>query len=541
MELSLNMSTHFLLSNDPKRLHGYLRQKKVDRPKIGPLLADGVYIEDYAGIANHLANQFTSVLTHDGGTPPYPHQISNSRFVLRDFTVDDVLAALNKLKLSPSSGPDGLPSIVFRRCAMVLSYPLLIIFRKSLSSRSVPSPWKDSDVMPLFKGGIHSSPTNYRPITKTSVCSKTLERLIVSQLFEYLNENDLISICQFGFRSGLSVSDQLLLAYEYVSVNMDHGNVVDMLYFDYAKAFDMVDHRILLTKLSSIGIGNPLLGWIQDFLLGRKMTVVVHGSSSRVVEVKSGVPQGSVMGPVLFLIFINHVVDGLSSKYAFFAGDLKIFLAIPVVKAVNPGCSPLLQNDINLLACRSKSWGLSFSVNKCARIRFCRSTQIPLSDYFINDTPIPNKTSFRDLGILVDSTMKFHLHINEVFRKASGVANCIIRGTICRSPDFMIRVFISHIRPIIDFGSVVWNTGYVGDLHLLESVQRKWTKKIEGLSNYSYDERLSRLNLFSIKGRLLRADIMVWKILSGSSPHLSELFHFLPYNRTREHSLRLFF
>ena len=137
--------------------------------------------------------------------------------------------------------------------------------------------------------------------------------------------------------------------------------------------------------------------------------------------------------------------------------------------------------------------------------------------------------------------MKFHLHINDVFRKASGVANCIIRGTICRSPDFMVRVFISHIRPIIDFGSVVWNTGYVGDLCLLESVQRKWTKKIEGFSNYSYDERLSRLNLFSIKGRLLRADmIVVWKILSGSSPHLSELFHFLPYNRTRGHSLRLF-
>ena len=140
---------------------------------------------------------------------------------------------------------------------------------------------------------------------------------------------------------------------------------------------------------------------------------------------------------------------------------------------------------------RSLSWGLSFSVNKCARIRFSRYRNDPIFDYFIGDCPIPNKSSFWDLGILVDSSLKFHLHINEVCSKANRIANSILRGTICRSSDFMVQVFVTHIRPIIDFGSVVWNTGYIGDLRMLESVQRRWTKKTDDYAKYFYSDELS--------------------------------------------------
>ena len=508
---------------------------------MGPLLVEGTWWDDNRAMANHLVDYFSSVFVAEDLPHPQPHQVSAAQFVFSEITVPEIVKALNRLKLSPGCGPDGLPNIVFRKCAVAFSYPLYLIFTKSVSSMEVPLLWKLANVMPLFKGGVHSSPSNYRPISMTSVCSKTLERLIVSRLYDYLNVNNLLSAFQFGFRAGLSVTDQLLLAYDYVSAHMDQGNDVDVLYFDYRKAFDVVNHKVLLTKLSLIGICNPLLGWIKDFLTGRKMKVVVHGSSSRTVDVTSGVPQGSVIGPVLFLIFINNIASGLSSKFALFADDLKLYLALPINKSNCIGISLILQSDVSLLYHRSQSWGLSFSVSKCARIHFSRCNSIPVTDYFIGTLPIPNKTSFRDLGILVDDSLKFHLHIKEVFCKASGVANNILRGTLCRTPTFMSQVFIAHIRPIIDFGSVLWNSGYIGDLHLLESVQRRWTKKIVGFADLTYAERLLRLNLFSIKGRLLRADlIMVWKVMNGLCPHLSSLFERSEYGRTRGHSKKIF-
>lgn len=192
----------------------------------------------------------------------------------------------------------------------------------------VPSLWKYANVIPLFKGGIHSNPLNYCPISLTSIGSKTLKRIIASQLYKYLNDHDLLSPFQFGFREGLSVSDQLLWAYDYVNKSVDSCWEVHILCFDYRQAFDVANHIVLMTKLKSTGIGNPLLGWRIDFLSGRSMKVVVHSISAHRVEVSSGVPQSSIVGPLLFLVSINYVTSGLSSKFVFFVDDLKLYLSL---------------------------------------------------------------------------------------------------------------------------------------------------------------------------------------------------------------------
>ena len=501
------------LDGNPKRFHAYLRCKKTNKPSVGPLLVDDVWHSDCRSMADHLASQFSSVFSDGVLHDPHPYQVSDSLLQFGEVTVDEVFKSLNKLKLSPGCGPDGLPSIVLRKCASALCYPLYLVFSKSISCMKVPLEWKLANVLPLFKSGVHSNPSNYRPISLTSVCSKSLERIIVSKLYDYLYDNDLISPQQFGFRAGLSVCDQLLYAYDYISLHVDSGCAVDVLYFDYSKAFDVINHGILLNKLADIGVTNPLLGWLRDFLLGRRMKVVVHGSSSDAIDVLSGVPQGSVVGPVLFLVYINHIISGLVSKVVLFADDLKLFLALPLTN-LNDGCV-VMQNDVSLLHHRSLSWGLNFSVNKCARIHFCRYNSMEVN-YLIGANQIPNKDVFRDLGVLVDSSLKFHLHVREVFCKANGVANNILKSTVCRTPEFMIQVFTTHIRPIIDFCSALWNTGYVGDLRLLESVQRRWTREISGMSNLSYAERLSILDFYSIKGRLYR-DVHEWPLSSSCS------------------------
>ena len=202
----------------------------------------------------------------------------------------------------------------------------------------------------------------------------------------------------------------------------------------------------------------------------------------------------------------------------------------------------VLQDDVDLLYARSRSWGLSFSVNKCARLNFKRGNSLPsVQTYFLGGNSIPNLNQYRDLGVMVDTSLRFHLHIREIYGKASGVAMSILRGTVCRSPEFLVKAFVTHVRPILDFGSVVWCTRYVGDMNLLENVQRRFTKRIDGFWNMTYSDRLSTLNLFSVKGRLLRNDlVMVWKIFEGMCPGLEDFLVLAPLRSLRGHPRKLY-
>ena len=313
-------------------------------------------------------------------------------------------------------------------------------------------------------------------------------------------------------------------------------------FFYYKKAFDVVNHQLLLSMLHSIGIRGALLEWLHDYLSRRTMKVTVQGSTSCSVHVGSGLPQGSVIGPLLFLVYINHVVSNLSCKYCFFADDIKLYLAAPISKADFELGRYLMQRDVNKLHEISLSWGLSFSVEKCVTVRFCRRFHNATDSfaYFIGNQQIPVKQMHKDLGVWVDHELRFHLHVRETATKASGVGFGILKGTVCRSPEFMRAVFITHIRPILDYSSVVWNTGYLGDLRLLEGVQQKWTKMISGFRDLSYSEQLSKLKLYSIKGLVLRANlIMVYKILHSLCPDLDHLFVRNINVRTRGHSYKL--
>ena len=170
-------------------------------------------------------------------------------------------------------------------------------------------------VVPIFKKGSRYTPLNYRPVCLTSVPCKCLERVIARELNKYLEDHNLLSDHQFGFRSGRSTMDQMFLVYNDISLWLDEGYAIDLILFDFSKAFDVVSHTILLTKLDHLGIHRNLIAWIENFLIGRNMTVAVGNSHSSLRPVKSGVPQGSVLGPVLFLLFVNHIASKLTCKY----------------------------------------------------------------------------------------------------------------------------------------------------------------------------------------------------------------------------------
>ena len=299
-------------------------------------------------------------------------------------SVEGVEARLLALDSNTAMGPDGIHPLVLKNCAKQLAHPLSIIFNRSLGEGLVPNAWKRSVVIPIFKKGHRFVPLNYRPVSLTPICCKTLEHVIADHLMDYLSEHNLLSPHQFGFRRGRSTVEQLLLVYEEIYKAVDSGKTVDLILFDYSKAFDKVCHQILLEKLMSIGIDGKLLKWIASFLEGREMQVAVKGQLSSSRPVESGVPQGSVLGPLLFLIYVNHIGSKLTSNYKIFADDLKLYACVnPSLSGACPGTAQSIQADINTLHGTSESWGLTLNREKCAVLRFTRNSGEPVPpEYF---------------------------------------------------------------------------------------------------------------------------------------------------------------
>ena len=450
-----------------------------------------------------VAESFSSVYLTRRLDSPFPHQSFSGYLTSVNITYELVVKHISSLDAQSSMGPDGLHPQLLKSCPS-LTYPLLVIFQESLRLGMLPKQWKESQVIPIFKKGSRYSPLNYRPISLTSVCCKTLERVIVDCLYEYCESNSLFNKCQFGFRRGHTVEDQLLLTYNQVAEWYDIGFTVDVVLFDFSKAFDVVSHELLLEKLRLLGIGGRLLSWIGDFLTARTMRVAVSGSCSCEVSVESGVPQGSVLGPLLFVLYVNYLPNYVLSKCKFFADDLKIYLPIRLCDTSNTSQDiTLCQNDINSIVEVSDSWGLTLNAAKCSVLRFQRGRSVESGDlegyYCINDTPVPFVESCRDLGVLVDNQLKFHSHIQSIVSRAAGLSVNLLSSTLCRAKEFMLPLFLSHIRPLLEFSSCVWNTGFVGDVRLLEGVQRRWTKKIDSFEDLPYSQRLSLLNLYSVK------------------------------------------
>ena len=532
-----------VLNENPKRFHAYIRRMKEGRPPVGPLKVQGELVSDPADIAEVLADQFCSCFRVGDQQSGAVHQEFSGSMEELTITYDDVFGVLCRLDASGAMGPDMIHPRVLKSCAAHLAFPLLLIFQKSLQSSTLPPLWNVADITPLFKSGSRYSKENYRGINLTSVCCKSMERILKSHVSEFLESNGLLSAHQFGFRRGRGTEDQLLLFYHKVSGWLDVGCTVDVVYLDFSKAFDVVSHTILLEKLELLGFDPLVLGWIRSFLLGRTMSVSVSGVRSSVREVASGVPQGSVLGPILFLVYANYITQGVNCDWVAFADDFKLGICYPKhSQELRDSGRSSLQQAIDRVVSNSCSWNLSLNPSKCVVVRFgdCRGGELDRVPYELNGSTLEFVRSCRDLGVVVDDKLWFHSHVDSVVRKAGGLIGSLLRATKCRSVHFMVSLFVSHVRPIIEYGSCVWNVGYLGDVRRLEALQRRWTREIGGFGGVEYGERLRRSGLYSVWGRLLRVDLTkIWKILNAEDGFGLESLFERSSRTSRGHSLRL--
>ena len=350
----------------------------------------------------------------------------------------------------------------------------------------------------------------------------------------YLEKNKLLSSDQHGFRQGRSCTTQLLEVMEIWSNFIDEGLAFDTIYLDFSKAFDKVPHKRLCSKINSYGIKGHLSNWIKSFLENRHQSVAIQQIKSSSRPVTSGIPQGSVLGPLLFVIYINDLPEEIESTIKIFADDTKIFRAIS--KSLD---STTLQNDLNKLITWSKTWLLPFNYEKCVTVHYGNNN--PRSIYKIDNNQINSSNSEKDLGVHFDNKLKFSPHIRNIVAKANSRVGLIRKHFSNLTPQIFLPLYKALIRPILEYASVIWNPSLIQDSKEIEKVQRRATKLVSGNFNLPYSDRLKRLKLDSLVFRRRRYDlIQVFRIVKKiDNINFNNFFELHDGPNTRGHQLKL--
>lgn len=356
------------IKHDSKLFWKYVRSKTKTLTKVSKLeTTDGSLTEKDEETANVLNQYFSSVFEEEGPTDQLeiPERQFGEPLVDVEINESKVMTVINPLNPSKSQGPDQLHPCLLKETKHQLITPLTMLFMKSIEEAVIPESWKQANVSAIFKKGDRKKPENYRPISLTSVPGKMLEKIIRDALVKHMSSNDLFSDVQHGFISGKSCVTQLLEYMEDLTEAVDSGCDVDVIYLDFCKAFDKVPHKRLLMKLYAYGVRGRLYRWIREFLKDRQQRVVVCGSASDWQSVTSGIPQGSVLGPILFLIFINDLPDAINCCIKLFADDAKIYAQ---VNSIEQGKD--LQGNIKRAEEWASTWEMFFNEKKMQTITY---------------------------------------------------------------------------------------------------------------------------------------------------------------------------
>jgi len=524
------------IKKDSKSFYAYARSKMKCKVQTSPLITDNgsrtSSPEDMVGLFN---NYFTSVFTAEDLTniPPVSDG-PNVQCCDINFTVEDVSSGLSKLRPDKAAGPDDLLPRFLLQIADCISYPLYLLFRKSLDENSVPDDWKNANICPIFKKGSRNNVENYRPISLTSQICKLFESIIRDNIVNHLEGNQLILDSQHGFRKGRSCLSNILAFLEKVTSAVDSGEDVDVVFLDFAKAFDKVPHQRLLLKLKLHGICDKLLHWISNWLTNRKQRVCIGGTYSSWQFVLSGVPQGSVLGPILFLIYINDIDCGICNWILKFADDTKMF---------GPICNKVdymnFQKDLNRLFDWSKNWQMSFNIDKCKVMHLGRTNKV--YDYYLDGQPLSEVKEEKDLGIVISKDLKVSRQCSTAYSKANRVLGIINRTFVNKHSDIMLKLYKSTVRPHLEYCTAAWSPHYKKDKELLEKIQRRFTRMIPEIKDLPYTERLRHLKLWSLEERRIRADLVeVFKMLNGlTKVKFATFFELDTTSRTRGHPYKL--
>ena len=519
MELAANSKSN------PKMIYSYINRQKYSGSNIKFLInSNDEKLTNPEDISNCLNREFEKSFASNnfGSLPAFGNrtEMKCCISVEETFSPLKVKTKLDALDKNKSPGLDGIHPLILKKCSETLCYPISLIFKKSFKAGVLPSSWKYANVTPLFKKGTRTSPSNYRPISLTAILCKIKEGLIRDVMMSHLLANNLLSMHQHGFIISKSCTTNLIESLDIITEALNRGFYILLVLLDFAKAFDSVVHEFLLLKLQAYGFDEKIIMWISDFLSNRKQRVVMGDTFSEWINVTSGVPQGSVLGPLLFVIYINDMPSLTTHLCKLFADDSKL---IGIIK--NSQDKIILQNDLDILNEWSLKWKLYFNVNKCKVMEIYTNklssqmsslNELKMCDAKNGRTSLEKTTSERDLGVTLNKKLKWNDHIENAVLKANNALGMLRKTFKYWSCKSFKQLYVAFVRPHLEYCSAIWNPHLKKDILKLERVQRRATKLIPGIRDLPYEERLNKIGLQTLEKRRVRGDlIQYFKIFKG--------------------------
>ena len=443
-----------------KIIHRVMNKSRA--PKIPPILDKGSFIlncSDKAKLFNDFFANQCALLLNDSILPDF-HYITEKRIDNVCITDDDILLLIRKLNPNKASGSDGISGQMLLICDVSVVIPLKIIFKNILDTSVYPDMWKVADVTPIFKKEDKQLVKNYRPISLLPICSKIFEKLIFNSLYSYLSSNNLITKNQSGFVPGDSCTNQLLFLVNEIHEAFENKSSLEVraVFLDISKAFDnKVWHNGLIFKLKRNGVSGKLLKFFESYLNNRKQRVVLNGFYSDYATIESGVPQGSVLGPLLFLVYINDLESNILSNVKFFADDTMLY---SVVHDPNKSASDL-NHDLEMINQWAYQWKMSFNPDpnkQATEILFsCKKKPVDHPPLIFNGTPVSRLNEHKHLGLILTSTLSFGKHIIEKVKKAKKNIGIIKHLNKFLPFKTLIHMYKALVRSHLDYCDIIYH------------------------------------------------------------------------------------
>ena len=495
-----------------------------------------VFNNYFTTIGSNLASKFNS---HDEDDQVNNFCVSNScKFNFYCISDDYVFDQIWNFSNNKSPGLDDIDVKLFKTAAPIVCKSLAYICNLSLATGVFPSDWKNAKVVPVFKAGCKSNVENYRPISVLSIVSKIIERAVHDQMYSYLSLNHFLNPSQSGFRSQYSTATTVIDVEDFILKNMDEGKVTGAIFLDLKKAFDTVNHSLLLNKLKKFGIRDIELNWFKSYLNNRMQSVKVGSTLSDLEPINIGIPQGSILGPLLFIIFVNDLPDSVICKTVMYADDTSL-----LISSSDPLC---LQNSLNLNMCRIASWfqknHLTLNISKTKLMLF--GTPQNLSKYqnislIYDGETIERVDNFKYLGIVFDSHMTWSHHIDLIASNVSKRCG-VIRRVKYYLPNYILKKLAdSLVMPHFDYCSHVWSNCSLTLTSKLQILLNNLARIILSADiRTNIDSMMSSLKWLKLDDRWNNHIlVMLYKCLTGKAPdYLCSKFSFT--NSTHDHDTR---
>ena len=467
MDLATSAKTYWSI------LKELLNNKKI--PCSPPLFHEGKYVTDFkkkAELFNSFFAKQCSIIKNSSKFPLTLNKKTNNSISSITFNRNDIVTIIRSLDPNKAHGYHMMSIRMLKIFDKSICKPLELIFQSCIKHGKFPNEWNMANVAPVHKKSDKQILENYRPVSLLPICGKVFERLIYNSLSEYFIQNDLISPYQSGFKPGDSCTNQLISITHEIYQSFDDGFQVRGVFLDISKAFDKVWHDGLIYKLKQNGVAGDLLDTLNNFLKERKQRVVLNGQYSTWANVEAGVPQGSILGPLLFLVYINDLPENLVSNPKLFADDTSHFSVIrnKHLSAQN------LNEDLNKINHWAFQWKMSFnpdSSKQAQEVIFSRKLQISIyPPLHFNNIAVTQSVTQKHLGILLDVQLDFQGHLKNIYSKVNKTIGLLrkLHNTLPRLP--LLTIYKSFIRPHLDYGDIMYDQAYTALFHQkIESVQ----------------------------------------------------------------------